>query len=422
MSVIDELLKDVPLPKIVKVKQKFLRPKLENIKHEIRYQIKNKNVLSKIQKGQNVAITAGSRGIANLPLILKEIVYCIKEAGGDPFIVPAMGSHGGAKAEGQRAILEKMGITKSYIGAPIKATMEVVKIGETNTGLPVYIDKFANDADALIVVNRIKPHTSFRGKVESGLMKMITIGLGKQKGAEICHSLGFGRMAENILYIAREVIEKKNIIFGVGIVENAYDETAKIAVLQKDEFETKEAILLEESKKYMSKIHFDKFDVLVIDEIGKDISGTGMDTNIIGRYHTPYATGGPQITKMVVLDLTEKTHGNANGIGIVDFTTRRVFNKMSLEQTYPNSITSTVQESIKIPMILNNDKLAIAAAIKTCNIKDQTKVRLIRIKNTKYLDEIYISESLLKEASYNENIHVIGELETFHFDKNGNLL
>ena len=332
-----------------------------------------------------------------------------------------MGSHGGASAEGQINILKEMGITEEYIDAPIKATMEVVKIGDTNDGLPVYIDKYADEADGIVVINRIKPHVGFRGKYESGLMKMITIGLGKQMGASISHDLGFRKMAENVYAIACKVIEKKNIIFALGILENSYDETCKIVIMGKGEISTQEPPLLDEAKNNLATICLAKFDILIVDEIGKDITGTGMDTNVIGRYHTPYASGGPEITKIVVLDLTEKSHGNGNGIGLADFTTRRFFNKMKLDQTYPNSITSTVQETIKIPMIMNSDKLAIQAAIKTCNILNKTKVKLVRIKNTLELKYIYISESLLEEVKRMENAEIIGQAEEFKFDEAGNL-
>lgn len=421
MDIMTSLLGELPIPKFIKVRQVFPRYKLENIEEEIKNQLRNKQLLNSIEKGQKIAITAGSRGIANIALIIKEVVKNIKEVGGEAFVIPAMGSHGGASAKGQINILKEMGITEEYIDAPIKATMEVVKIGDTNDGLPVYIDKYADEADGIVVINRIKPHVGFRGKYESGLMKMITIGLGKQMGASISHDLGFRKMAENVYAIACKVIEKKNIIFALGILENSYDETCKIVIMGKGEISTQEPPLLDEAKNNLATICLAKFDILIVDEIGKDITGTGMDTNVIGRYHTPYASGGPEITKIVVLDLTEKSHGNGNGIGLADFTTRRFFNKMKLDQTYPNSITSTVQETIKIPMIMNSDKLAIQAAIKTCNILNKTKVKLVRIKNTLELKYIYISESLLEEVKRMENAEIIGQAEEFKFDEAGNL-
>ena len=421
MDIIQQLLQDIPIPKFIKVRQVFPKLPLEDIKNEIHIQLKEKELLSNIKNGQKIAVTAGSRGIANIALIIKEVVESIKGVGGDPFIIPAMGSHGGASAEGQIKILKSLGITEEYTGAPIKATMEVVQIGESDNGLPVYIDRFADEAEGIVVINRIKPHVAFRGTFESGLMKMLTIGLGKQKGADACHNLGFGQMAESVPSIARKIIEQKNILFALGILEDAYDETYKIVGMSKEQIEKLEPSLLEEAKNNLQRIYFEKFDALIIDEIGKDITGTGLDTNVVGRYHTPYASGGPQINKMLVLDLTDKSNGNGNGIGIVDFTTRRFYDKFKWDQTYPNSLTSTVPQSVKIPMVLESDKLAIQAAIKTCNIVDRSKVKIVRIKNTLKLEHIYISEGLLKEARKNNNIEIIGDLEYLQFNELGNI-
>ncbi len=422
MDIFNELLGDVPIPKFVKVKQSFDRPVIDDIEGSLESELLAKGYLENIKQGQRIAITAGSRGIANIAIITKKLVSLVKERGADPFIVPAMGSHGGANAEGQIQVLNSMGITKEFCEAPILSSMEVDKIGETAKGLPVYIDKYANNADGIIVVNRIKPHVAYRGPYESGVVKMITIGLGKQKGAETCHSEGFGNMAENLPDIARIVIDKKNIVFGLGILENAYDETYKFVSMDKNDILEIEPGLQEESKQMLPKIPFEKLDVLIIDEIGKNITGTGMDTNIIGRYHTPYATGGPDISKLIVLDLTEESHGNGNGIGLADFTTRRFFNKMKFDQTYPNSITSTVQLTIKIPMVLDTDKLAIQGAIKTANLKDYKKARIVRIKNTLEMEYIYITENLLNEIKDNNNLQVISKPEDLKFDGSGNLL
>ncbi len=421
MDIVSKLLEDTPIPRVIRARQIFPRIKVDNVSKELYSQLMNKGLLSNIRPGQRIAITAGSRGIANLPLMIKELVAYIKAQGAYPFIVPAMGSHGGATAEGQANILNKMGITEDYIKAPIKSSMEVDLIGHTEDGVPVFIDRYANEADGIVIINRIKLHTSFRGEYESGLMKMMAIGLGKQKGAETCHRLGFGTMARNVPAIGRVVIEKKNIVFAIGIIENAYDETAKIVALRKEEIESKEPGLLEEAKALMGKINFDQLDVLIIEEIGKDISGTGMDTNVIGRYHTPYAYGGPKITRIAVLNLTHRTQGNANGIGIVDFTTEKVFKSMKWDQTYPNAITSTVPHSVKIPMVLKNDREAIQAAIKTSNIEDKKKVRLALIKNTRDLDNIFISESLIEEAKLKDDVELIGQLMDIPFDSAGNI-
>jgi uncharacterized protein (DUF362 family) len=422
MDIFDKLLGDVELPKVYKVRQTFDRPKIDDIEFELRKRVIDFGGLNNIKEGQSIAITAGSRGVANIAIIIKAIVALVKEKGGVPFVVPAMGSHGGANASGQIMVLESMGITEEYIDAPINSSMEVVEIGRTEKNLPIYIDQYAHNADGIIVVNRIKPHVAFRGKFESGLAKMVTIGLGKQKGAEMCHRMGFGKMAENIEEISKKIVESENIILAIGLLENAYDETCEIIPMSKEDIFTLEPELLEKAKANLPKIFFDKLDILVIDEIGKNITGTGMDTNIIGRYHTPYASGGPDITKIVVLDLTEESHGNANGIGLADFTTNRLFNKMKFDQTYPNSITSTVQASIKIPMVLKSDKLSIQGAIKTSNIEDFSKVRFVRIKNTLDLEYIYVSDSLYEEVVNNPYLEIIEGPNNIHFDQEGNLL
>ncbi|NLM20411.1 MAG: DUF2088 domain-containing protein [Peptococcaceae bacterium] len=396
---------------MIKVRQIFPDARLEKIETELRDQIRQKQLLSRINPGQTVAITAGSRGINDIVRILRELVTCVKEVGGIPFIVPAMGSHGGATAEGQLEMLKALGITEQSVGAPIKSSMEVVQVGVTANGLPAYTDRYAAEADAIIVVNKIKPHVAFRGKIESGLMKMITIGLGKQKGAAICHGLGPRKMAENIAAIARTVLENTNIIFAVGIIENAYDQTQELAVLGAEEIEKEEPALLLKAKKLTPRLLFNDLDALVIREMGKNISGTGMDTNVIGRYHTEIDKDGsePNITKIAVLDLTDQSHGNANGVGLADYTTSRLFKKISLEMTYPNSLTTTASLSAKIPMVLDNDLLAIKACIKCSNIPDLSRVRMVMIKNTLELEHIYIAESMLEEARQHAQIEILSE-------------
>ncbi len=422
MDTIDRLLEGIPIPRVVQVKQKFERPVIVDLKKEFLNQIEAKNLFSRLRKGMKVAITVGSRGISNQPFLVKLLIEELKKVGTVPFVIPAMGSHGGATAEGQRSMLEEMGFTEDYLGVPIKATMETVQIGTSSNGLPVYIDRYASEADGIILVNRIKPHVSFRGPFESGLMKMITIGLGKQKGADICHELGFGKMAENIPAIGKVVLSSGRILFGIGLIENAYHETCRIIPLFPEEIETTEPLLLEEARRLCPRLLFDSLDVLIIDEIGKDISGTGFDTNVVGRYHTPFISGGPKITRIAVLDVTDASHGNANGLGIVDFSTLRAYKKFKFDQTYPNSLTSTVPMSAKIPIILKNDRQAMQAAIKTCNILDKTAVRFVRIKNTNSLESILVSTTLLEEVRKNPSLEVVGEPFEMKFDEEGNVL
>jgi hypothetical protein len=421
MSTIGTLLDGIPIPRMIKVLQAFDRPRVLDVESELIRKFRDSGVLAKVKPGHKVGITAGSRGITALPQMLKVLVSEIKRVGGDPFLFPAMGSHGGATTEGQRDMLIGMGITEEVVGAPIRASMETVEIGTSENGFPAHLDKYAYEADGIVVVNRIKPHVAFRGKCESGLMKMIVIGMGKQKGADICHELGFGKMAENILSIGRVTLAKSNIICGVGILENAYHETAKLEVLAREEIPVREPMLLEEAWRLYPKLYFEQLDVLIIDEIGKDISGTGFDTNVVGRYHTPFVSGGPAITRIAGLDITDRSHGNANGLGILDFTTRRAFDKFDFENTYPNSLTSTVPMSVKIPMVLKNDRHAIQAAIKTCNILDKSNVRLARIKNTVALDEIAVSENLLPEVRANRHLETLGQPHVLAFNDQGNL-
>lgn len=417
---IDKLLGNVVLPRMGTVRQGFERPVIGDVGGELKKKLAAAGVDGLIQPGQRVAVAVGSRGIANLPVLVKTLVNAIQQAGARPFIVPAMGSHGGATATGQTEVLQSLGISEKSVGAPIEASMQVIQVGTTVNGLPAYVDRLAAEADAIVIINRIKPHSSFRGPFESGMMKMISIGLGKQAGADICHRLGFARMAENIPAIGRVVLEKTRLIFGVAILENAYHETCRIEVLKKDEFEKSEPELLLEAWKNVPKLHFDALDVLIIDEIGKNISGTGFDTNLVGRYHTE-CTGGPDITRAATLDITDQSHGNGNGLGILDFTTRRAFEKFSFEKTYPNSLTSTVPGSVKVPMVLKNDRQVFQACIKTCNVLDTARVRLVRIKNTQEIAQISVSESLRTEVEIHPHLEILSDFKVLQFDSNGNL-
>jgi uncharacterized protein (DUF362 family) len=411
MKVINEILRDIPIPKMVRVRQKFTAPEISDVAEEVWNTITTAGVLNRIDPGDRVAIAVGSRGVSELPSIVRETASAVKSVGGEPFIVPAMGSHGGATASGQEEVLEQLGITYTSVGAPIRSSMEVVQVGRLNNGLPIFTDKHAFEADKVIIINRIKPHTAFRGEVESGLTKMITIGLGKQKGAEAAHAFSFKYMAEHVREMAKIVLQKVPIIFGVGSLENAYDRPAKIVAIPAEDFSSKEPELLLEAKSLMAKIKFNEIDVLVVEEIGKDISGDGMDPNITGRFATPYASGGPEITRIAVLGLTEKTHGNANGIGMADMTTKKVMDDIIWEKGYANALTSTVISVVKLPMILDNEELAVKAAIKTCNAFDLNQVRLVRIKNTLELRDIWISESLLNEAETMDDVEILSEPE-----------
>ncbi|MFC4323741.1 lactate racemase domain-containing protein [Litchfieldia salsa] len=421
MGIIQDLLRDIPVPKMVKVRQHFDYKKLENLEQDLKEKLNQEIIHEKVKPGMEIAIAVGSRGMDRLVDITSVTVQYLKELGAKPFIVPSMGSHGGATADGQREVLAHLGVTEESVGAEIRSSMDVVKLGELPSGLPVYVDQFASKADGIVVINRIKPHTAFRGPVESGIMKMISIGLGKQKGAEACHQLGFKYMAENVPAMAKMIMEKTPVLFGVASIENAFDKVKRVEVLAAEEVAEKEPELQKQAKQLLPKLFFEQIDVLVIDKIGKNISGDGMDPNITGRYPTPYAHGGPEVNKMVVLDLTHETEGNANGVGTADFTTQRLVDKMDLEFTYANGLTSTVCAPTKIATTLSNDKEAIQAAIKTCNILDFTKVKMVRIKNTLEISEIEVSENLLDLIKQHPQMEQSSELFELSFDENGNL-
>jgi len=421
VDIIKDLLKDIPLPRMVKIRQVFPAPRAADVEGALRREFAKAGVGDAVKPGMNIALAVGSRGLAELPTLVRVTVDELKKRGARPFIVPAMGSHGGATAEGQREMLANLGVTEASAGCPIISSMDVVEIGRLANGLPVYMDKNAHAADGIAFIARVKPHTAFRSANESGLVKMVTIGLGKQKGAESAHAYGFKHMGEHIVAMAEIALARTPILFGIGTVENAYDEIARLVAVPAAAIIAADRKLLKEARANMASLPFKQIDVLIIDQIGKDISGDGMDPNITGRYPTPYASGGPEVGKMVVLDLTEKTHGNANGMGTADFTTRRLLNKVDFPTTYANGLTSTVCSPTKVPTVLECDRDAIRAAIKTCNALDLGKARVVRILDTLHLGEILVSESLLDEVRTRQGLTVVGEPQPLAFDADGNL-
>ena len=429
MNVVSKLLEDVKLPPMAKVRQIFDDSKIEDVRDTLIKELSRQELSSTIKKDMRIAITCGSRGISNMPLTIKTIVEFCKEREAIPFIVPAMGSHGGATAEGQKAVCEALGVTEEYCGCPIISCMDTVKIGYTSceeelfNNKAVFIDKNAKEADGIIVVNRIKPHTSFVGEHESGLMKMMTIGLGKQHGAEQLHEIGTRYMQKMVVIFGSVVLKKTNILFGVGLVENAYEETCDIAVLPKDEIIEKEPQYLLEAKRRMPRLLPGSADVLIVDQIGKNISGDGMDPHITGAFGPNFlACGGkPNFScqNLVVLDLTKETEGQCMGIDAATFISKRCFDKIDFEKTYPNAITSC--SPLAIPMLMENDKEAIQAACKTCVRIDRNNARIIRIKDTLHTSEILVSKPLLEEIRRREDIEVLEEPQEWIFDEKGNL-
>ena len=421
LGVYNELLKDVKLPKMYKVNQEFDRTCILNITEKVRKELLSFSKISLV-RGKTVALAVGSRGIKHITEIVKTVVDTLQDCGAEGFIVPAMGSHGGAIAENQKKILEHLGITEDAIGIQIEATMDTDCIGYTPDGIPVYFDRNANQADYTISIARIKPHCSFRGIYESGMVKMSVIGLGKQKGADFCHRQGMANMGTNLEKIGRVHMEKSNLLCCLGLIENAYDDTCMLQVFAKNEIMEKEPDLLEVAKSYLPRIPFKNLDLLIVDEIGKDITGTGMDCNIVQRFTSEHMPTKPFAKRLVVLDLTDKSDGNASGVGLADITTRRVFNKMSFENTYPNNLTARTTAGCKIPMIMENDYNAIRAGIKTAPNVDYNAMRIVRIKNTLRLDEMEISEALVKEAKDMPNITGDWTGYDWVFDKDYSLL
>ncbi|HEY7982949.1 MAG TPA: lactate racemase domain-containing protein [Ktedonobacterales bacterium] len=420
-DILHTLLDPVALPPMARVRHHMrTHAPLPDVGSVVAAELRRPEVATLIQPGQRIAIGVGSRGIGRLPEIVAALVAGLRAAGAEPFIFPAMGSHGGATAEGQREVLAHLGITEERVGAPVRSRMETVTLGQSEDGAAAHLDGLAAQADGIVFVARVKPHTAFRGPYESGLAKMIAIGLGKQAGAAACHAAGFGHIARVIPALARISIARAPIRFGLAVLENAHDQPYRILAVPAERIMADEPALLDEARLAMPRIPFDAFDVLVIDEIGKNISGDGADPNITGRYPTPDASGGPVVNKQVVLDLTSETGGNANGLGTADFTTVRAARKLILGRTYPNALTSTVPRPVALPMVLPSDRMAIAAAVLTCNAVGRAP-RVVRIPNTLRLDELWISAALVDEARRDPQITIAGEPAPLPFDDAGNL-
>lgn len=402
---------DVTFPSGAYVRQKFGGPAVPSARDEVLRGFSRPEVLERIRPGMRIAVGVGSRGIKCIREVTKATVDFLKERGAEPFIVPTMGSHGGATPEGQMTVLAQYGITPESMGVPFEPEMDVALLGETASGAPVYFSRAALAADGVIPIGRVKPHTSFRGRIESGIYKMLAIGFGKHQGAAALHSFGFERFAQLIPEVGDFILSRVNVVAAVAIVENAREDPALIEVLLPEEVPSREPELLEKARAWMGRILFDEFDVLIVDEIGKDISGDGMDPNVTGRFSLPFMSGGPRVQKIAVLDLTEETHGNANGIGAADVTTQAVLDKIDFVQTYTNAITSTVLSVAKLPIVMPTKRAAVALCLKTLNGVRPEEARIVRIKNTLELEEIWISDPLLKEAEGRSDVEVIRRAE-----------
>lgn len=412
-------------PAMVRLRQDFERPRVDNIAAEIRSRLETLELSRRIRPGQSVALTAGSRGIANIPLILRSVAQFVKDLGARPFLVPTMGSHGGGTADGQRAVLESYGITESYVGAPIRASMEVVSLGSTPEGFPVVLDKHAREADHIAVVARVKPHTSYHGPIESGLMKMMMIGLGKHVGALNYHRLLLEYPYDQVVRsVGRTVRGRAPIAFGVAVVENAYDETARIEAMLPADFETIEETLLADAKTWLARLPFHEADLLIVDEIGKEISGSGMDTNVVGRkraFRTTPPENQPTMRFIFIRGLSEHTHGNAAGIGLADFTTTRLVHAMDYQATVINCLTSGYPDSANLPVHFDSDRQVIDAALSILGTRTADKARIMHIRNTLALETVEVSQPCLDELEGRTRFKVAAGSSPLRFDEQGNM-
>ena len=411
-------------PSLFKLVQRFKRPIINNIGACILHELERIQVDEILQPGQKIAITAGSRGISDIALILREIITYLKRLEAKPFIIPAMGSHGGGTANGQLQLLAHYGITEETMDVPILSSMEVVQIAKTPEGIPVFIDKNASQADWIVVVNRVKPHTDFSGDIESGILKMAAVGLGKKIGADFYHKApvqhGYGHVMASV---GRTALKEASIAFGVGLVENAYDETAYLEAGSPEDLEEIEKGLLIKAKQNLAKLPFEHIDLLIIDEIGKDISGVGMDSNVTGRALTiEKKIALPRVSRIFVRDLSAKTKGNANGLGLADFVTRRLVDKIDFQATYLNALTGMFPEAARIPMIFDSDRESIKAALNTIGNIFPKDSKIVWIKNTLILDNMMVSEKLREEGESNPNLDLLGDLGPMKFDEKGNLV
>ena len=410
-----------PFPDMVDIEQRFVRDHVADVEGAVRAEMRK--LAGAPLAGKRIAVAAGSRGIAAIDRVVRTTIEQLKAFGAEPFIVPAMASHGGANAEGQIGVLADLGITEKAMGAPIRASMDVVQIGSLEDGMPIFFDKIASQSDGVVLCCRVKPHTDFRGEWESGLYKMLAIGLGKHRGAVEIHSRGFPNFHHLIPRVGRVVLEKMPILFGIAVVENAYHQVFKVEGVPAADFDERDKALQVVAKQNFARILVPRIDVLVVDELGKDVSGSGMDPNVTGRCGSPGVDFGvAPIHRIVVRDLTEATHGNACGLGLADLTTRRCAEKIDFVKTYTNLITATVLEPAKLPIVMRDDREAITVAVITCNNVTTETIRVVRIKNTTELTRIQVSKAVLADIAGRDDLKVLGAPAPMRFDADNRLI
>lgn len=421
---VSALVKDTPIPRMFLAQQIFDRTCIADseIVSRVQEELCKANTGGRVQPGMRIAIAVGSRGIHNLPQIVRTLVSFIKERGAEPFIVPGMGCHGGATAQGQIEVLAALGFTQETMGCAIVSSMETVCVGRNPDGKETLLDKNAAMADGIILTCRVKPHTAFRGKYESGILKMMAIGLAKQKGAERTHSEGVGRLARNVYINGMTVLKNCPVLFALAVVENAYDQTKILRAVPAEEIEETEPKMLELAFENMPRLLLKQCDVLVVDRVGKNISGEGMDPNVTGRFILPeYASGGIDAQKVAILGLTEETHGNCHGICNADVVSQQVADAADFEAFYINSITSTVLTLARLPLVMMNHRETIQVCLRSLVKTDKENPRMIRIKDTLHMEHILLSEAFYHDIQDRTDIIIESEPQEMRFDGNGNL-
>ena len=415
----------MPFPPLFRVRQKFNVPSIKNVEREVERELARLELGNRVRPGQSIAVTFGSRGVSNIALITRTIVRHLLSLGAEPFLVPAMGSHGGGTPEGQRKVVETYGATEEYVGCPIRSCMETIEVGRTDAGVPIHFDRLAFEADGVFVCNRVKAHTRFAGPHESGLLKMLLVGLGKAAGAQTYHTaFQDGEFSRLLPIISEQVLSSCSVIGGLGIVENARDETARIEAARPDEFIEKDRTLLALAKKWMARLPFDRADLLIIDEIGKDISGTGLDSNVVGRKfddHKAVEGETPRISTIAVRDLTDATCGNANGMGMTEFCRTSMLEKVDFKATRFNAITANHATAAMTPLDYASDQEMIAEALRSFGIVDASQARILWITNTLQLEEVECSPAFWEEAQAREDLEILSELRAIPLDEDGNL-
>jgi hypothetical protein len=406
----------LPLPRFVPVRQALPHDHVADVAATVRAELGRIDLGARLHPGATVAITAGSRGIADIALVLRTVAAVVREAGAEPFIVPAMGSHGGATADGQRFVLAEYGITEATTGCPVRASMDTVQLGTLPSGAVVHFDALAAGGSATIVVNRVKAHTAFRGEIESGLCKMTAIGLGKQPGAEQIHAFG---LREHIPLAASLSLERNNVVAGLALVENATHQLAVIRATPPAGFLDTDRELLSTANEYLPRIPFDHLHLLVVGWLGKNVSGSGMDYNVVGMWRRIGGEPVPNFERIAVLDLTDESDGNGLGIGIADFTTRRLYDKLDLDKMYLNGITSGALGAIKIPIVLDSDRLAMEVALHSIGHADDARVAIVR--STLDLENMWVSEALVGEVATNPRLEMLGPPAQLFFEADGRL-